>query len=168
MKAFAAWVNECKKSYVGGRGHTRGAAAEVEGHDEGEEDKEQPKDGPKDKDRGKHKLTDEPEEKGKDQDERKDKDRDKAQTTRHGHRSPSPRISEQPQQTGDVRAMGDEVVQRCKECLTQHMSVPMRDCVPSVVAKAMSDASKSQADTLIGRLTNQPETERMGRANAEA
>ena len=39
MKAFAAWVNERKESYVGGRGHTRGAAIEVEGGNEDEEDK---------------------------------------------------------------------------------------------------------------------------------
>ena len=32
----------------------------------------------------------------------------------------------------------------------------------------MSDASKSKAETLIGRLTKQLETERTGRANAEA
>ena len=32
----------------------------------------------------------------------------------------------------------------------------------------MSDASKSKAHTLIGRLTKQLETERTGRANAEA
>ena len=42
------------------------------------------------------------------------------------------------------------------------------DCVPSAVAKAMSAASKSKAETLIGRLTKQLETERTGRANAEA
>ena len=44
----------------------------------------------------------------------------------------------------------------------------LRDCVPSAVAKAMSDASNSKAETLIGRLTKQPETELTGRANAEA
>ena len=48
------------------------------------------------------------------------------------------------------------------------MSVTLRDCVPWAVAKAMSDASKSKAKTLICRLTKQPETERTGLANAEA
>ena len=68
----------------------------------------------------------------------------------------------------DARAMANEVVQRCKHSLTQQMSVTLRDCVPSAVAKAMSDAWKSNAETLIGRLTKQLETERTGRANAEA
>ena len=68
----------------------------------------------------------------------------------------------------DPRAMADEVVQRCKDYLTQQMSVTLRDCVPSAVAKAMSDASKSKSETLIGRLTKQLETERVGRATAEA
>ena len=68
----------------------------------------------------------------------------------------------------DARAMADEVVQRCKDSLTRQMSVTLRDCVPSAVAKAMSDASKSKAETLIGRLTKHLETERTGRANAEA
>ena len=40
MKVFAAWVNERKESYVGARGHTRGAAIEVEGDDDDAEDKE--------------------------------------------------------------------------------------------------------------------------------
>ena len=62
MKVFAAWVNERKESYVGGRGHTRGAAIEVEGDNDA--DKEQPKD--KDKDKGKDQANDEPKEKGKD------------------------------------------------------------------------------------------------------
>ena len=44
----------------------------------------------------------------------------------------------------------------------------LRDCVPSAVAKAMSDTSKSKAETLIGRLTKQLETERTGRTKAEA
>ena len=44
----------------------------------------------------------------------------------------------------------------------------LRDRVFSAVVKAMSDASKSKAETLIGRLTKQLETERTGRANAEA
>ena len=70
MKVFAAWVNERKESYVGGRGHTRGAAIEVEGHDDD--------------------------------------------------------------------------------------------------AEAMCYASKSKAETLIGRVTKQLETQRTGRANAEA
>ena len=48
------------------------------------------------------------------------------------------------------------------------MSVTLRDCVPSAVAKTMSDASKSTAETLIGRLTKQLETVRTGRTNAEA
>ena len=68
----------------------------------------------------------------------------------------------------DVRAMGDQVVQRCKDSVTQQMSVTVRDSVPSAVAKAMSDASKSKAETLIGQLTKWFETERTGRANAEA
>ena len=68
----------------------------------------------------------------------------------------------------DARAMADEVVQRCKDSLTQQMSVTLRDCVRSAVAKAMCDASKSKAETLIGRLTKQLETERVGRASAEA
>ena len=44
----------------------------------------------------------------------------------------------------------------------------LRDCVPSAMAKAMSHASKSKGDTLICWLTKQLETERTGRANAEA
>ena len=68
----------------------------------------------------------------------------------------------------DARAMADEVVQRCKDSLTQRMSLTLRDCVPSAVAKAMSDASKTKAETLMGRLTKQLEKERTGRANAEA
>ena len=64
--------------------------------------------------------------------------------------------------------MADEVVQRCKDTLTQQMSVTLRGCVPSAVAKAMSDASKSKGETMIGRPTKQLETERTGRANAEA
>ena len=64
MKVFAAWVNKREESYVGGRGHTRGTAIEVEGDDDDAEDKEQPKD--KDKDKGKDKAKDEPKEKGKD------------------------------------------------------------------------------------------------------
>ena len=68
----------------------------------------------------------------------------------------------------DVQAMADEVVQRCRDSLTQKMSVTLRDCIPSAVAKALSDASKSKAETLIGRLTKQLATEHTGRANAEA
>ena len=68
----------------------------------------------------------------------------------------------------DLRAMAHEVAHRCKDSLTRQMSVTLRDCVPSAVAKAMSDASKCKAETLIGRLTKQLETERTGRANAEA
>ena len=68
----------------------------------------------------------------------------------------------------DVPAMADEVVQRCKDSVMQQMSVPLRDCVPSAVVKAIFDASKSEAETLIGRLTKQLETERTGRANTEA
>ena len=48
------------------------------------------------------------------------------------------------------------------------MSVTLRDCVPSDVAKAMCDASKSKAETLICRLTKQLETEGTGRANPKA
>ena len=168
MKVFAAWVNERKESYVGGREHTRGPAIEVEGDDDAE-DKEQAKD--KDKDKGKDKAKDEPEEKGKDKGQRKDKDKDKdkAQTTRAS--SSSQLVSQQSelsQQMGDVWAMGDEVVQWCKDSLTQQMSLTLRDCVASAMAKAMSDASKSKAETLIGRLTKQLEMERTGRVNAEA
>ena len=43
-----------------------------------------------------------------------------------------------------------------------------RDCVPLVVAKAMTDVSKSKAETMVGWLTKQLETERTGRATAEA
>ena len=64
--------------------------------------------------------------------------------------------------------MIDEVVQRCKDSLTQQMSVTLRDCVPSAITKAMSDASKSKAETLIGRLAKHLETQRTGRADAEA
>ena len=38
MKVFAALVNERKKSYVGGRWHTTGAAIEVEGDNDDAED----------------------------------------------------------------------------------------------------------------------------------
>ena len=76
--------------------------------------------------------------------------------------------SEQSHQVVDVRAMADEVVQRCKDAVTQQMSVTLRDCFPSAVANAMCDASKSKAETLIGRLTKQLEAERTGRVNAEA
>ena len=68
----------------------------------------------------------------------------------------------------DVRATAGEVVQWCKDSLTQHMSVTLRDCVPSALAKAMSDSSKSKAETLIGRLTMQLQTEHTGGAKAEA
>ena len=82
MKVFAAWVNERKESYVGGRWHARGTAYEVEGDDDDAEDKEQLKD--KHKDKGKDKDKDEPKEKGKDKGQRKDKDKDedKDKTTR--------------------------------------------------------------------------------------
>ena len=68
----------------------------------------------------------------------------------------------------DARAMADGVVQRCKDSLTRQMSLTLRHCVPSAVAKAVSDASKSKAETLMGGRTKQLETERTGRANAEA
>ena len=68
----------------------------------------------------------------------------------------------------DVPVMADDVVPRCKDSLAQQKSVTLRHCVPSAVAKAMSDASKSKAGTLIGRLSKQLETERTGWANAEA
>ena len=163
-------MNERKETYVGGQGHTRGAAIEVEGGDD-DADKEQPKD--KDKDKGKDKAKDEPKEKGKDKDQRKDKDKDndkdKDKTTRASQSSQSQsQQSEQSQQMVDARAMADEVLQRCKDSLTQQMSVTLRDCIPSAVAKAMSYASKSKAETLVGRVTKQLETERTGRANAEA
>ena len=167
MKALAAWVNERKESYVGGRGHTRGAAIEVEGDDNDEGDKEQPKD--RDKDKGKDKAKDEPKEKRKDKGRRKDKDKEKAQTTQASQSSQSQsQQSERSQQMFHVPAMADEVVQWCKDSLTQQRSVTLRDCVPSAVANAMCDDSKSKAQTLIGRFTKQLETERTGRANAEA
>ena len=171
IKVFGAWVNERKESYIGGRGHTRGAVIEVEGDDDDAEDKEQPKD--KDKDKGKDKAKDEPKEKGMDKGQRKgkdkDKDKDKNKTTR-ASQSPQSQSqqSEHAQQMVDARAMADEVVQRCKDFLTQHMSATLRDCVPSAMGKAMSDASKSMAETVIGQLTKQLETELMGWANAEA
>ena len=94
MKVFAAWVNERKESYVGGRGHTRGAAIEVEGADDDVEDKEQPKD--KDKDKGKDRAKDEPKEKGKDKGSARTRTRPRTRTrTRqpghlsHRNRSPS-------------------------------------------------------------------------------
>ena len=62
--------------------------------------------------------------------------------------------------------MADEVVQRCKDSLKQRMSVTPRDRVPSAMPKATLDASKSNVATLLGRLTQQLETERTGRANA--
>ena len=127
-----------------------GTAIEVEGDDEVEEDKEQPRD--KDKNKGKDKAKNEAKQKGKDKGQRKDKDKDKAQTT----------WGSQPSQSAD------EVVQRCKDSLTQQMSLTRRDCISSALAKAMFDASKSKAQTLIGRLTKQLETERTGRANAQA
>ena len=157
MKVFSAWVNERKESYFGGRGHTRGAAIEVEGDDDDAEDKAQPKD--KDKDKGKDKAKDEPKEKGKDKGQHKDKD--KTQTTRASQSWQSQsQQSEQSQQMVDVRAMVDNVAQRCKDSLTQQMSATVTDCVPSAVARAMSVASKSKAETLIGWLTKQLETER--------
>ena len=39
---------------------------------------------------------------------------------------------------------------------------------PSTVAKAMCDASKSKAETMIGRLIQQLDTKRTGRANTGA
>ena len=64
--------------------------------------------------------------------------------------------------------MADKVVQRCKDSVTQQMSVTLRDCFPSAVAQAMSNASNSKAETLIGQPTKQLETERTGQASAEA
>ena len=80
-KVFAAWGNERMESYIGGRGHTRGVAIEVEGDDDAE-DKEEPK--AKDKDKCKDKAKDERKEKGKHKGKRKDKNKggDKAQTPR--------------------------------------------------------------------------------------
>ena len=63
MKVFAACVNEREEIYVGGRGHTRGVAIEMEGVDDAE-DKEEPKE--KHKDKCKDKARDEPKEKRKD------------------------------------------------------------------------------------------------------
>ena len=65
----------------------------------------------------------------------------------------------------DARPMADEMVQWCKDSLAQQMGVTLRDCFPSAMAKAMFDASKSKAETLIGRLTKQLETERTGLDN---
>ena len=48
------------------------------------------------------------------------------------------------------------------------MSVTLRGCVPSAVAKAMTDAFKSKAEILIRRLTKHLETERTSRATFEA
>ena len=125
-------------------------------------------DRPKDKDKGKDKAKDEPKEKAKDKGQRKEKVQTiRAPMLQQSSQSQSQQ-SEQSQQVVDVRAMGDEVVLWCKDALTQQMSVTLRDCVPSAVAKAMSDTSKSKAKTMIGRLTKQLETECTGRANAEA
>ena len=96
MNVFAAWVNERKESYVGARGHTRGAAIDVEGDDDDAEDKEQPKD--KDNDKGKDKAKDEPKEKGKDKVHRKDKDKDK-------HKNKTTRASQSTQSQSAVRAV---------------------------------------------------------------
>ena len=120
MKVLAARVNERKESYVGGRGHTRGATIEVEGDDDDAEDKEQPKD--KEKDKGKDKAKDERKEKGKDKGQCKDRDKykDKAQTTLASQSSQlQSQQSEQSEQMVDVWAMADEVVRRCKDSLTQ-------------------------------------------------
>ena len=127
MKVFAAWVNERKESYVGGRGHTRGVAIEVEGDDDDAEDKEQLND--KDKDKVKDKAK-EPKEKGKDkgQHKDKDKDKDKDKTTRASQSSQSqPQHAEQSQQMVNAQVMADEVVQQCKDSLTQQMSVTLRE-----------------------------------------
>ena len=67
----------------------------------------------------------------------------------------------------DVRAMAGEVVHRCKESLAQQMTVTLRDCVSSAVAKAMLDAPKSKAETVMSWLTKHLETERTERGNAE-
>ena len=95
-----------------------------------------------------------------------------AQTTRAAMSQQSSHFpsqqSEQSQQVVDVPATPDEVIHWCKDALTWQMSVTLRDCISSMVARAMSDASKSKAETLIGRLTKQLEMERMGRANTEA
>ena len=73
MNAFATCVKERKDNYLGGQGHTRGTAIEVEGDGEDEEDKDQPKDRPKDKSEGKDKTKDEPKEMAKDKGQRKEK-----------------------------------------------------------------------------------------------
>ena len=44
----------------------------------------------------------------------------------------------------DARAMANEVLERCKDSLTQHMSVTLRDCVPSAVAKVMSELPRAR------------------------
>ena len=132
--------------------------------DDNAEDKEQPKD--KDKDKGKAKAKDEPKEKGKDKglckDKNKDKDKDKTTRASQSLQSQS-QTSEQSHQMVDARAKANEVVHRCKDSMTQQMSVTLTDRVPSAVATAMSDPSKSKAETLIGRLTKQLETERTRR-----
>ena len=70
---LAAWVKERKDSWVGGRGHSRRGANEVEGDDEEEMDKDQPKESPKDKDKGKVKAIADPKEKAKDKGRRNNK-----------------------------------------------------------------------------------------------
>ena len=88
----------------------------------------------------------------------------------HGHEGEGRSRAAAPlsQQVFDVFAIAYEAVQRCKDTLTQQMSVILRGCVPSAVAQAMLDASKSKAETVIGRPTKQLETERTRRANTEA
>ena len=44
----------------------------------------------------------------------------------------------------------------------------LRDCVPWAVATAIFNASKSNAETWIGRLTKQLEAEHTGRGNEDA
>ena len=120
----------------------------MEGADEDEEDKEHPKDSPKDKDKGKDRAKDEPKEKGKDKGQHKDKDKDEAETTRGSQSSQSQsQQSEQSQRAVDVRGMADEVVQRCKDSVTQQVNVTLRDCVPSAVPKAMSCLALSLRST---------------------
>ena len=67
----------------------------------------------------------------------------------------------------DIHAMADDLVQQSKDALPQQMIVPLRECHPSAVAKAMSGASKSKEETLMGRLTKQLETKHTTGSRAE-
>ena len=153
MKLFPASVKVRTDKEVGGREHTRGAAIKVEEGDDDKEEKDQPKEKPEDKEKGNDKAKDEPKEKAKDNGQRKEKlQTTMAPPSQKSSQSPIQQLEQsmQPRQGIDVRAMADEVVHGCKDAPTQQMSVTLRDCVPSVLAKVMSEVSKSKAETLIG------------------